>query len=109
METYSSGGSRRKRYISKTDIENLKKGGIKALQIKAQSDAHHLNTEIPNAEKALDENIETAFNSKDSQSTTSENLYNLKTNILHSQKNFFQKIIEAIVDFINRIFFSPNK
>ena len=117
METYSSGGGRRKHYVSKTEIENLKKGGIKAQQIKAKSDAHHLNTEIPNAEKILQENIDTAFNAKDSPNTnntntksnTSEQLENLKTNISYSQKNFFQKIIEKIINFINRIFFAPNK
>ncbi len=116
METYSSGGGRRKHYVSKAEIENLKKGGIKAQQIKAKSDAHHLNTEIPNAEKILQENIDTAFNANNPHDTntntkinTSEQLENLKTNISYSQKNFFQKIIEKIINFINRIFFAPNK
>ncbi len=109
METYSSGGGRRKHYVTRAEIERLKKGGIKAQQIKAESNAHHINIEMPNAEKRLEQNIETAFNAKDSSNHTSQNLENLKTEISNPQNNFFQKIIQAIINFIQKIFFAPDK
>jgi len=102
MESYSGGSSRRK-YVSKADIANLKKGGIKAKQIKAKSDKHHNTIEIPNAEKILEHNIETAFNQNNNSNPTNTNLNNLKTKLYNSKKTFFQKII----DFIKRIFLQP--
>ncbi|HIQ56604.1 TPA: hypothetical protein EYG96_01020 [Candidatus Gracilibacteria bacterium] len=100
MESYSGGNSRR-RHVSKRDLQNLKKGGIKAKKINAKSNAHHENIEIPEAEKALAENIKIAFDTNNIPNNTSQNLNNLKTNISYSQKNFFQKIIQSIM---NRIF-----
>ncbi len=97
METYSSGGSRRKRYISKSEIEKLKKGGIKAQKIKKEADAIHRNTEIPNAEKMLAEKINTVFQS------------NLETTNTTTRKKDKRKGFEKFLHFIKKIFFQPQK
>lgn len=88
------GSGRRNKYVSRSAIQRLKRGGKIADQIKQESNQHHQSVDIPNAEKMLDETIESAY-----QSATPPN----HQNSLEQKRN--KSLLEKIQDFIKRLFY----
>ena len=91
MEVYSS-GSRRSKYVSPAQMQRMKNGGRKADQISKLANAHHLEHELPEAEKVLDTKIKSVYKKK---KKANQGLQKMKS------KSFFQKI----KDFIQTIFY----
>lgn len=97
MEIY--GNSRQdRRFVSRSQIQRLKQGGVRANQIKKRAKVHHDTIDIPNAEKMLEENIDSAYTS----SKTVLQKQDVSSSPQH-QSSFFSQV----KNFILRIFYVP--
>lgn len=59
MDVFPGGGHRRRKRLTKADIERLKEGHRKADDIRDMRETHHEEQEIPQAEEALMNDLET--------------------------------------------------
>lgn len=98
MEIYGS-NQKSRRFVSRSQIQRLKQGGVRATQIKKRAKIHHDTIDIPNAEKMLEENIDSAYTS----SVHPHQKQNPRPTPSLHHYSFFSKI----KNFILRLFYVP--
>lgn len=82
------GGSYRRQYTSSQNVRNVIEGGRIADEIRKASNEHHSNTEIPNAEAFLDQELK-EYQEKKSSKKEKDSFYFEKLSLWEQVKYYF--------------------